>query len=646
MSELSVPYLSEHEAPNEGMNKPPGYNPPKEEKDAVALVDKLYSRAKRYRKRYDQKWVDFYKMFRGRQWKEVRPSYRHSEVINLVFQTIESMVPVMTDSRPKLEFLATVPNDPAQAELSDILNKIAENDWIHNNWLMVLTEILFDSHFYGTGFGYVGFDDKANLGLGNICFESWDPFYCFPDPNARDINDKRCKYFVYAEPKTVADLKKEYPDKAQYITADVIDLAQGDKSDINQVMFKSPVDSKLIVEGSSAYDGIQRDQALKITCYFKDDSFEEEEDLVKDEDGTPSMDSDGTPQIKYVQKLKYPNGRKIVTAGSVLLEDVPFEFEDGQIPGIKLVNYILPREFWGMGEVEQLEGPQKTINKLISFSLDVLTLMGNPIWKVGTGAGVDTDNMTNQPGLIIECDDVNQVQREPGVELQPFVLQMIDRYKSWIDGISGETDLSRGAEPNEVSAASAISELQEAQQTRLRLKSRNMDSFLQQFGKMYISRVSQFYSVPRIVRVSGDENAAQFFHFHVELFDNHPATGEPFMDESGQPTQKRFAHITNYDSGMPQTKTVEMTSDFDVRVTTGSSLPFAKKEKAEMSFNLFKMGVIDDEELLKNLDYPNYEAVLQRMNMKRQMMAQQQAQMQAQGGPPPGAGGPPPPQAA
>lgn len=615
MSEITTPYLSEHQSPdNFESNGKAGYNPSPEDKKTLQLVDALYSKSKKYRKRYDQKWIDFYKMFRGRQWKEVRPSYRNSEVLNLVFQTIQSMVPILTDSRPKLEFLPTV---PAEFELADILTKVAENDWLHNNWLEVLTEIIYDAHFYGTGFGYLGFNPDAEMGLGSIEFESADPFYIFPDPQARDVNGKRTKHFIHAEPVDISQLKREYPDKAQYIAADVIDFSQGDKADIYQVMFKSPTDSKLIVEGPSGYDSIAKNQALKITVYFKDDDYDEMEQIELNDDGTPKNDETGNPVNKLVKQKKYPTGRKIVAAGGVLLEDGACEFEDGMFPYLKLTNYMLPREFWGMGDVEQIDGPQKTINKLISFTLDVMTLMGNPIWVVGTQANIDTDNLFNKPGLIVETDAPDQVRREPGVDMPPFVLQLLDRYKQYIDGITGQTDLSRGVEPSDITAASAISDLQQAQQTRLRLKSRHIDAFLNDFGKLYVSRVFQFYSVPRIVRVSGDQNASSFFHFHIEKFDK--------QDEQGQTITQRVAHITN---SKGETKSIEITGDFDVKVSTGSSLPFAKEAKGDMGMKLFQLGVIDAEELLKNLDYPNYEAVLQRTQQQKQQAMGQQQQMQ------------------
>ncbi len=445
------PFLAEHADATPAPKETAGYNPDEDEKRIIRLVERKYKAAKRHKQKYCEKWPDYYRMFRGKQWKEQRPSYRHSEVINLIFQTIQSMVPVLTDSRPKLEFTSTVKGD---TELSDILNKVAENDWEHNGWLALLTELLFDGHMYGNGIAGCGYDKKANMGLGNICFDVEDPFNHYPDPSAHDFNDRHMKYHVVAEPIALSVLKKQYPDKAQYLQTDVIDFSRADM-DVSQSSYKSPVDNRLYVEDSSQSDTGGKSEALKITLFYKDDEVCEEEHI---EDGT---DPNAKPEI--VQKLKYPQGRKIVISSGVLLEDGPMEYDDAKIPFAKYTNYALPREFWGMGEVEQLEGPQKTINKLVSFALDYMTLMGNPIWVVGTTANVDTDNLFNKPGLVVETDDPAAVRREQGVSLPPFVLDLVDRFRQYIDGISGQTDLSRGATNAQVSAASAISSLQEAQ---------------------------------------------------------------------------------------------------------------------------------------------------------------------------------------
>lgn len=74
-----------------------------------------------------------------------------------------------------------------------------------------------------------------------------------------------------------------------------------------------------------------------------------------------------------------------------------------------------------------------------------------------------------------------------------------------------------------------------------------------------------------------------------------------------------------------------MRGDFDVRVTTGSSLPFAKKQKVELAQMLFDRGAIDEMELLDAVDYPNKEAVYQRVQERRAQQAAAQAPQQ-QGG--------------
>lgn len=643
MSDL--PLLSEHQAPGSdaGSTKPASYTPTAEEKKDIKLINKLYGKAKAHRKKYDEHWPDYYKMFRGKQWKEARPSYRHAEVINFIFQAIQSTVPIMTDARARWDFL---PQEPGDIEIAKILSEVSESDWERGNWLMKLSENIYDSHFYGTGLGEMGFNPKARGGTGAITFKSKDVMYVFPDPAAKDFNDEErsCRYVIDAEPVDIETLKREYPKHREYIKPDLEDLTQADKTDLDQVRYKSPVDTRTVLEGSSAKESGSRDQALKITLWTYSDEFVEEEKAISDVSGEQQIDPvTGKPKVEYVQRLKYPNGRKLVLAGGCLVEGNENPYDDGLLPFGRLVNYILPREFWGMSEVEQLQSPQKIFNKLVSFSLDVLTLMGNPIWVVGTGSGVDTDNLFNRPGLVVEADDITQVKREEGVQLQPYVLQLIDRMQTWFQDISGRGDVTQGVNPAGVTAASAITQLQEAANTRIRQKSRNLDAYLQSMGQLYKNRVFQFYRSPQIIRLTNNQNAQKYFKFHIEHVKD-PATGEPAMTQAGQPQYK--ATVRNFTQAPDgtyaedlQAKEYLIRGDFDVRVATGSSLPFAKAEKVKLAETLFDRGAIDELELLQAAEYPNYEAVWQRVSERREQKMQQEAQAAAAAKAPPA--GPP-----
>ncbi len=614
--ETGIPHLSEHQRVE--TTQPQGYSPSPEEKKTLKLVQQLFDRAKEFRKRYDEKWLDNYKMFRGKQWKEQRPSYRHSEVINMVWQTIQSQVPILTDARQRFEFL---PEEPSDTPVAKILDQVAESDWQRGNWSYVLTEILYDGHIIGTGVNEVGFDPDAKYGLGAITFDSRDPFYCFPDPNAFDVNHPRSKYFIYAEPIDIDVLKKQYPKAAKYLKPDLLDMVQADRTELNQLRYKSPVDNVTVVEGTRPDEIGLRQQALKVTLWLKDDTFEETE--------KPGTNEAGEPVVTYEQRLKYPNGRKICVASGVVLDDGPSPFEDGKFPFALYRNYIDPRSFWGISEVEPIEGPQKVLNKIYSFILDVLTLMGNPIWIIDDTADVDTDNLINRPGLVVEKAKDSEVKREEGVQLQPWIMQLLDRVKVYIDDMAGSQDVSRGAKPEGITAASAITALQEAAQTRVRQKSRNLDALLQCSGQLYKARVFQFYSTPRIIRITNDENAQEFFKFHIET------------TQSPDGSEQRVAHVRpftqnpetgEYGESMDAMQYL-IKGDFDVRVSTGSALPFAKDAKFGRIRQMFLDGVVDDEEYLKNADFPNWEAVLQRVHAKAAQAAQ--AEMAAQGLPAP-----------
>jgi hypothetical protein len=632
MADTALPILAEHQAP-EVSSQTTGYQPSDEEKQTIKMVNQLFEKAKKHRKKYDEPWPDYYKYFRGKQWKESRPSYRHSEVVNFIFQTIQSQAPILADARQRIEFVAQEPND---TEFAKILDDCAESDWQYGNWTYQLAEMLYDGHILGTGLGGIHFDAEARLGEGSIVFESEDPWWIYPDPNARNVNQK-CNYIIKAMPVDIAQLKREYPEKAKFIKSDITDLTKDFRDDLdpNLDRYKSPVDNRTVLEGTSPYDLGNTDQVLKIECDIFDEEIIEEKQTEVDEMGK-STDT-------FIQKLKFPQGRKICMAGGVLLSDGPMPLEEKKFSFFRFVNYIDARCFWGISEVEQLKGPQNIFNKIYSFTLDVLTLMGNPIWIVDNDSGVDTDNLYNRPGLVVEKSKGTEVRREEGTQLQPYVLQILDRVREYIDGVSGSSDVTRGVRPEGITAASAISQLQEAAQTRIRQKARNLDATLQDFGQLYKSYAMQFYSAPRVFRVTNAEGSNKYFKLHIE----------PEKDQDGNETGKKIAKVRNYVQD-PETgnyaeelkeKEYLIRGDFDIKVTTGSSLPFAKDQKFSKARQMFLDGVIDDEEYLKQSDYPNWQTVLQRVNQKKQEQMQQQMAAQGGGGqaPPPDAGGAPPP---
>lgn len=606
--------LSEHESGNQNKSKEnvEAFKPTPEQEKLIKMVEKTFAKHKKHRSKYDKEWLDNYKMFRGDQWKNKRPSYRHSEVVNLVFQTIQSTVPMQTDARPKFEFLAQEPSDQP---LSEVLNDISSADWEKHNWLYVLLEMLYDSHFYGTAYGRVDFDKKALDGLGAPVFESEDPFYMYPDPEAREINDegRRSRKFIKAEPRDIEYLKRKHPKFAKYFKADLMDFSVIDRTlKTDDSAFESPVSDVSLLEGSDQFSQGSGDQALEITLYMKDDTVVKVKE--QQEVDTGQVDVQGQPimgvQEVEVKKLKYPKGRKIVLVNRIPVIDEEMEFDHRKFPFIKLNNYILPREFYGISEVEQLKGPQRIFNKMVSFALDVMTLMGNPVWIVDQDSGINTDDIINKPGAILEPVRGSRVERSEGAQLQPYVLQMIDRFKSWFDDVAGVNDVSRGAADG-VTAARAIEALQEAANTRVRQKTRLLDKVLNEFGHLYLSNVFQYYTAPRVFRLTADDETQRFFK--ASMGDGAMSV-TPFNEEGKQQEPLEF----------------ETVRDFDIKVTTGSSLTIAKRDTFNKAVSLFDRQAIDVEDLLEAAEWPNIPKTMERMRKRQEAQFEQQQAAQAQ----------------
>lgn len=591
----------------------PGYNPTEEEAKALKLVDKHYTEARKYRKRYDANFHEYYQQYRGKQWKEKRPSYRNSEVLNFIFAEIETSIPILTDTRPDIEY---IPEDPSDFQFAEIITKVVSSKWDRDLYAKILTDGIKDSLLYGTSISYVPWKQSMAYGLGDFDFVTIDPGYFYPDPNIRDnINDDYCEFVVHVEPMSVGKVKLMWPDKAKYVTADsnsVIESSAANRNIDDNLTLKSPIDSRVLVSDGSSYIRDTTNQVLVITDWMKSDEIVEERLEEVDPDS-------GEIREAFQTKLKYPTGRRIIIANGVLLEDGPNPYEDGKFPFAALIDHNLPREFWGIGEIENLKSPQQIINKVFSYMLDVLTIMGNPIWIVDTNAGIDTDTLTNRPGGIVEKNPGSEVRREAGVQLQPFIMELFQTlYGNVISKLGANSEVSNGIAPSANTSGFQIQLLQEAAQTKLRAKSRNIEYFLRDVGDLFLCRILQFYDQPRIIRLTNDQQGAQYFKFHVE---KRPDPANPNSTVSyGVVRELAAGPDGQVIEGNPQEYAIK--GRLDVKITTGTTLPFAKAERQKRAQELYQLGIIDAEEYLDQIEYPNKEKIIEKLKQRQAAAAQ------------------------
>lgn len=613
MDKLTSAYLAEHEAAPEEFMADKIVSQTPEQQKIVNFVSDLFLKAKRYRQNFDKDWLQYYQFFKGEQWPNKRPSYRHSEVLNFIHPTLQTIVSILTDSRPNVQVL---PENPSDYEFAEILNQVCSAKWDKLQWSRIVAECILDASIYGTALAPVLWDKEKYDGVGDIGFYSEDPFYCYPDPESREVNDQWGNFFITAIPTPVGKVKADYPELAHLITPDIASMGDPklEKIQNNEVNIQNYSESRTFADGGRATDPSDQDKVLLITCYLKSDEMVEKELELNDPESNQVRKA-------YQMMKKYPNGRVIKIANNILLSDEQNPYIDGKFPYTKLIDMIMPREFWGQGTVQQLKGPQQIINKIMSYILDVMIFMGNPIWVVDTTAGVETENLFNIPGLVIEKNPEGNISRQEGTQLQPYIIQTYQLIKQDFEKISGINEVSQGAASLSDTSGYAIEQLQEAAQTKLRSKSRNVEYWLKDVGELMVSRIMQYYTVPRIIRITENMDAAKYFKFYVDTR----------VDEAGE--QRKVAIVSEFQDINGQyvegpVKELELKGNLDIRITTGTTLPFAKQVKSRMAERYFDKGILDAEDLLTVVEWPNKEKIIEKIN-QRQQAAQEAAAAQA-----------------
>jgi hypothetical protein len=254
----------------------------------------------------------------------------------------------------------------------------------------------------------------------------------------------------------------------------------------------------------------------------------------------------------------------------------------------------------GRSDVEELRKLQESFIRLGHNIIKNLLLNGHVSivgdWNALTNA--DWQKLEARAARIIRKSPGRQLSFERPVEMPAQYLELLNllpRLMEALIGIPESTAFSRGR----ASAATgpAVEGLQVAAETMVRAAARRQEYLIERIGQKLISRITQFYTSDRIMQTIGDDGTVTDYVFkRSELVD---ADGRQ-VDELSEEQRRRFF------------------ANFTFKVTPLSSLPVNRVQRALLAQELFKLGVADDEEVLKQAEYPDWREVLRRTQEKRQ----------------------------
>ena len=455
------------------------YTPTEKERKLVEWVYSKFKQAYVAKAPLMDKWKTYMSAYKGTYFQNQNiPDYKSNEISNMVFSTIETIRPVMTDNNPK--FLA-IPNTPTGMEFTADVQTALDYEWDREKMPLKLPAQLIPMLVYGNAVWFVQWDGKDGE-YGNISIKPVDPFNIFPDPLAESIDNS--EYLVYATYRNANQIKQQFPEKASAIEGSRITMSElvaerdnNDTQDANQVLI------------------------LEMWC----------RDWV-------TMDE----SVEGKKQLKYPKGRVITCLPElgILLSDKKNPYKDGKFPFVLMKNYDIPFEFWGVGEVEQIMSPQHYVNELTNQIIDNAKNTANMQWIIDKNSGIGQGKLTNRPGLVIRKTPGSEVRRDTPPPMPSYVREQIEILKKDIQDISGVFDSLKGEQQGSVTAASAILALQEASQARIRLKIKLMEASLSELAQIVYSRMQQFWKLDRWVRVTDVEGNPLFKQIGTQVLEN------------------------------------------------------------------------------------------------------------------------------
>ena len=494
---------------------------------------------------YTKRWLTYIDAYRGDYFKHKNiPEYKSNMVSNYIFSTVETIRPIMLDNDPKFQ---AVPRQPDGLQFSHDLQEAFSYEWDREGMNRKMYRELINTLTIGTTIFFIPWD-AINKNVKGIPV---NPFNFFPDPLATTIED--AEYLIYATYKNVHMLKNLYPEHREKLS--------GGQINYSELVLDKDRNARI------------NNQVLVLEIWAKDYAIVEE--------------IQGNERLL---KKRYPKGRVITMCPElgIILEDKPNPYNDGAFPFELLKDYDMPDQFWGEGEVAQLLSPQEHINALNNAIIDCAKTTANMPWIIDKNSGIGVGKITGRPGLVIRKNPGTDVKRDQAPSMPQYVVNAVEVYKQDIESISGIYDSIKGDSATGVYTAQGILALQEAGQSRIRLKVKLLEDALGRIAQKWYSRMKQYWKEDRWIGVTKNDGT-----YDVKIF----------------------------------TKSI-LQYDFSLRITAGSTMPVNRSAMLDLMIRLAQTPMPDGQNLVDREAVTQYlpeeikSALLDRMKGENQNIEQ------------------------
>lgn len=267
----------------------------------------------------------------------------------------------------------------------------------------------------------------------------------------------------------------------------------------------------------------------------------------------------------------FPDGGVVTVINSRVVQHKskwPYPFEE--YPFYKY-NGIPTGGYYSDSSVVDLIPIQKEYNKKRSQAIEIQNMMGKPkiIYQRGS---LNPKKISSEPGQSIEYTaGYEKPEVIPGAEVPMSFVQEMTQLQQEFDDVSGQHEISRGQTSlSSLTSGTAIAYLQEQDDAKLNYQVASIETAMELLGKHYLELAGKYWDDDRLIRVTGANNAFEAMHWK---------------------------------KGMLKGNT-------DVRVQTGSALPFSKAAKTALLTEFMQNGFVDPVSGMERMDMGGMDKIL------------------------------------
>jgi hypothetical protein len=505
------------------------------QKKLATFVQNRFQVAERARQPYETTWLRYYKAYRSYRKQRKPGQWKNNLWIPITFTIIETILPRIAAALPSAKVNPIGPEDVEPARTLEELLKWAEDkSELYPEQVKAVKSALM----YGTGVLKVSVKERKG---GNVVEEPVLEERTFQVATGEmDIDNNplmmtQQEQVPRIDPATGQPMTtKVYQEYTEYLgpQAECVDIEQ---------FFPDPLGDD-VQSCRWVIQRVYRDRAhmeemfskgvYRLPDYVDSDEWWKKIDgsityakvarLNEVELGPGSVDEEVPKDLFPVLEMwrKGVNGVELITVAGergegVLLRHVKSPFFHGLFPYVRVVDHIVPHEFWGIGEVEPVESIQEALNQLWNARLDNVKISLNQMFAVVMDYLESPSDLIVRPGGIVRMKEglpLEQVFKQIDLgDVTASAYQEGEKLDQLAQFTSGVSPYQTGQDsPAYNRTATGVAIISEQGNTRFSFKVQLAEhTAYKHLVRMYAALLQQYVPDDLVLRINGGEAEMQ-----------------------------------------------------------------------------------------------------------------------------------------